>query len=310
VRVILLPEGEDPDSFAKSHNASDLKVFLESNQHDFIRFKTQLLMEDAQNDPTKRSEMINQIIYSIASIPDSAKREIYIKDTASFLNITSNILHNKVTEIHNLNREERAKRRDENEQIIIEINKIESNILNLLQVIIRYGEKALYQLEDGEYINVGEYIIREMRADNINIENPTHQCIINEFMKHCHEKDFISSTFFQHYPDAKVSQLAVDLIVEPYQLSRMYSKRSISENVTQEIQQDETAILPELVQRLLLELKLTVVEERLDTMEKLLSQAVSDKNDQLITAILEQQPQLMDIRTQLCRALGNRVIVR
>jgi hypothetical protein len=90
----------------------------------------------------------------------------------------------------------------------------------------------------------------------------------------------------------------------------MYSKRSISENVTQEIQQDETAILPELVQRLLLELKLTVVEERLDTMEKLLSQAVSDKNDQLITAILEQQPQLMDIRTQLCRALGNRVIVR
>lgn len=310
VRVILLPEGEDPDSFAKSHNASDLKEFLENNQHDFIRFKTQLLMEDAQNDPTKRSEMINQIIYSIASIPDSAKREIYIKDTASFLNITNNILHNKVTEIHNLNREERAKRRDDNEQIIIEINKIESNILNLLQVIIRYGELALYQLEDGEYINVGEYIIREMRADNINIENPTHQCIINEFMKHCHEKDFISSTFFQHYPDAKVSQLAVDLIVEHYQLSRMYSKRSISENVTQEIQQDETAILPELVQRLLLELKLTVVEERLDAMEKLLSQAVSDKNDQLITAILEQQPQLMEIRQQLCRALGNRVIVR
>ena len=107
-----------------------------------------------------------------------------------------------------------------------------------------------------------------------------------------------------------ISQLAVDMIADKYQLSRMYSKRSISENVTQEIQQDETAILPELVQRLLLELKLTVVEERLDTMEKLLSQAVSDKNDQLITAILEQQPQLMAIRTQLCRALGNRVIVR
>ena len=88
------------------------------------------------------------------------------------------------------------------------------------------------------------------------------------------------------------------------------NKKSISENVTQEVQQDEVDILPELVQRLLLELKLTVVEERLDAMEKLLAQAVSDKNDQLITAILEQQPQLAEIRKQLCRALGNRVIVR
>jgi hypothetical protein len=129
-------------------------------------------------------------------------------------------------------------------------------------------------------------------------------------MNHCHDKDFISSIFFQYYPDVEVSQLAVDLIVDHYQLSRIYSKKSISENVTQEVQQDEVDILPELVQRLLLELKLTVVEERLDAMEKLLAQAVSDKNDQLITAILEQQPQLAEIRKQLCRALGNRVVVR
>lgn len=309
VRVILLPEGEDPDSFAKNRNASDLQEFLDNNHQDFIRFKTQLLSEDAQNDPSKRSDMINQIIYSIASIPEATKREIYVKDTASSLNITNEILHNKVNEIHKLNREERAKRRDENKQTIIEINKIESNILNLLQVVIRHGEKVLYQLEDGKCINVGEYIIREIKADNVNIENPTYQCILEEFMNHCHDKDFISSIFFQYYPDVEVSQLAVDLIVDHYQLSRIYSKKSISENVTQEVQQDESDTLPELVQRLLLELKLTVVEERLDAMEKLLAQAVSDKNDQLITTILEQQPQLAEIRKQLCRALGNRVVV-
>ncbi len=310
VRIILLPEGEDPDSFAKSRNASDLQAFLETNHQDFIRFKTQLLSEDAQNDPSKRSDMINQIIYSIASIPEATKREIYVKDTASSLNITNEILHNKVNEIHKLNREERAKRRDENKQTIIEINKIESNILNLLQVVIRHGEKVLYQLEDGKCINVGEYIIREIKADNVNIENPTYQCILEEFMNHCHDKDFISSIFFQYYPDVEVSQLAVDLIVDHYQLSRIYSKKSISENVTQEVQQDEVDSLPELVQRLLLELKLTVVDERIDSMQHMLKEAQERNDWQLITTILEQQPQLMDIRTQLCRALGNRVIVR
>ena len=330
VRVILLPEGEDPDSFAKSHNASDLKAFLESNQHDFIRFKTQLLMEDAQNDPTKRSEMILQIVRSIAVIPEVIKRQVYIKDTAILLSLPEDVLTRKVAELRKQAADERQKRKITNgqgntpspdptpdpqptnptpEPIAQPLSHKERNILNLIQVLIRYGERVLYQTED-QMITVGEYIITEINNDSIDIPNPLHKLVIDEYVANYQAPQFVASVFFQHHPNAAISQLAVDMIADKYQLSRMYSKRSISENVTQEIQQDETAILPELVQRLLLELKLTVVEERLDTMEKLLSQAVSDKNDQLITAILEQQPQLMNIRTQLCRALGNRVIVR
>lgn len=330
VRVILLPEGEDPDSFAKSHNASDLKAFLESNQHDFIRFKTQLLMEDAQNDPTKRSEMILQIVRSIAVIPEVIKRQVYIKDTAILLSLPEDVLTRKVAELRKQAADERQKRKITSgqgntlspeptpepqptnptpEPVAQPLSHKERNILNLIQVLIRYGERVLYQTED-QMITVGEYIITEINNDSIDIPNPLHQLVIDEYVANYQAPQFVASVFFQHHPNAAISQLAVDMIADKYQLSRMYSKRSISENVTQEIQQDETAILPELVQRLLLELKLTVVEERLDTMEKLLSQAVSDKNDQLITAILEQQPQLMAIRTQLCRALGNRVIVR
>ena len=330
VRVILLPEGEDPDSFAKSHNASDLKAFLESNQHDFIRFKTQLLMEDAQNDPTKRSEMILQIVRSIAVIPEVIKRQVYIKDTAILLSLPEDVLTRKVAELRKQAADERQKRKITSgqantlspeptpapqptnptpEPIAQPLSHKERNILNLIQVLIRYGERVLYQTED-QMITVGEYIITEINNDSIDIPNPLHKLVIDEYVANYQAPQFVASVFFQHHPNAAISQLAVDMIADKYQLSRMYSKRSISENVTQEIQQDETAILPELVQRLLLELKLTVVEERLDTMEKLLSQAVSDKNDQLITAILEQQPQLMAIRTQLCRALGNRVIVR
>lgn len=330
VRVILLPEGEDPDSFAKRHNASDLKAFLESNQHDFIRFKTQLLMEDAQNDPTKRSEMILQIVRSIAVIPEVIKRQVYIKDTAILLSLPEDVLTRKVAELRKQAADERQKRKITSgqgntlspeptpdpqptnpiaEPVAQPLSHKERNILNLIQVLIRYGERVLYQTED-QMITVGEYIITEINNDSIDIPNPLHKLVIDEYVANYQAPQFVASVFFQHHPNAAISQLAVDMIADKYQLSRMYSKRSISENVVQEVQQDETSVLPELVQRLLLELKLTVVEERLDTMEKLLSQAVSDKNDQLITAILEQQPQLMDIRTQLCRALGNRVIVR
>ena len=330
VRVILLPEGEDPDSFAKSHNASDLKAFLENNQHDFIRFKTQLLMEDAQNDPSKRSEMILQIVHSIAVIPEVIKRQVYIKDTAILLSLPEDVLTRKVAELRKQAADERQKRKMTGAQpnstpsqeptpeplspitpepVAQPLTHKERNILNLIQVLIRYGERILYQTED-QMITVGEYIITEINNDSIDIPNPLHKLVIDEYIANYQTPQFVASVFFQHHLNAAISQLAVDMIADKYQISRMYTKRSISENVVQEVQQDETHILPELVQRLLLELKYTVVDERIDSMQRLLKEAQERDDWQLITAILEQQPQLMDIRTQLCRALGNRVIVR
>ena len=333
VRIILLPEGEDPDSFAKTHNASDLQAFLDNNTQDFIRFKTQLLSEDAQNDPTKRSDMILQIVESIAVIPDIIKRQVYIKDTATLLAIPEDVLTRKVIEIRKKKAEERKKRKEgkavEEDKTPTEaphdgqptattpepapkrkpLTHKERNILNLIQVLIRYGEQVIHQNEE-QVITAGEYIITEINNDHIEITNPLHQQIISEYVANYQNPNFVASTFFQHHPNTEISQLAVDMIADKYQLSRMYSKRSISENVVQEVQYDETTILPELVQRLLLELKYTVVDERIDAMQVTLKEAQERGDWQLITAILEQQPQLLEIRQKLCRALGNRVIVR
>ncbi len=336
VRIILLPEGEDPDSFAKSHNASDLQAFLDNNHHDFIRFKTQLLSEEAQNDPTKRSDMILQIVRSIAMIPDIIKRQVYIKDTASLLAIPEDVLTRKVIEIRKKEAEERKKRKDTEQRQasspsaeqtpdtaaeltptavptdpteLQPTNHKELNILNLIQVLIRYGERIIYQMDD-QLITVGEYIITEIKNDSIDISNPLYQQVIDEYCANYQSPNFVASTFFQHHPNAAISQLAVDMIADKYQVSRMYSKRSISENVVQEVQQDEVSVLPELVQRLLLELKYTVVDERIDSMQRMLKEAQERNDWQLVMVILEQQPQLMEIRKQLCRALGNRVIVR
>ena len=330
VRIILLPDGEDPDSFARKTNAADLQEFLLNNQQDFIRFKTKLLSEEANNDPTKRSEMITTIAQSIAMIPDIIKRQVYVKETAVLLAFPEDILAKKVRELRAKHMEDVKRKATPSAQIVtgekddstpsttsiqtppqlVNIPQVltprEKNILNLLQVIVRYGEHIIYQFEDGRTLSVGEYIINELRADNIEFDNPLHKQIIDEFSNN-YSDEFIAATFYQYHPDPAINQFAAEMIADKYQLSRIYNKQTVSENVVQEVERDEREDLPDVVQRLLLELKFTIVTERLDALHTLLEKARDDWQMQL--TLLEQKQLLEQIRAQLCKALGNRVIV-
>ena len=330
VRIILLPDGEDPDSFARKTNAVDLQKFLLNNQQDFIRFKTKLLSEEANNDPTKRSEMITTIAQSIAMIPDIIKRQVYVKETAVLLSFPEDILAKKVRELRAKHMEDIKRKSNPSSHIgtggkpddtpvptttqtppkMVNIPQVltprEKNILNLLQVIVRYGEHIIYQFEDGRTLSVGEYIINELRADNIEFDNPVHKQIVNEFMNNYNDA-FIAATFYQHHPDPAINQFAAEMIADKYQLSRIYNKQTVSENVVQEVEIDEREELPDMVQRMLLELKYTIVTERLDSLHALLEKSKDDWQMQL--TLLEQKQLLEQIRAQLCKALGNRVIV-
>ncbi len=330
VRIILLPDGEDPDSFARKTNAADLQEFLLNNQQDFIRFKTKLLSEEANNDPTKRSEMITTIAQSIAMIPDIIKRQVYVKETAVLLAFPEDILAKKVRELRAKHMEDVKRKANPSAPIgtenqpditpsttpiqtppqLVNIPQVltprEKNILNLLQVIVRYGEHIIYQFEDGRTLSVGEYIINELRADNMEFDNPLHKQIIDEFSNN-YSDEFIAATFYQYHPDPAINQFAAEMIADKYQLSRIYNKQTVSENVVQEVERDEREDLPDVVQRLLLELKYTIVTERLDALHTLLEKASDDWQMQL--TLLEQKQLLEQIRAQLCKALGNRVIV-
>ena len=336
VKVVLLPEGEDPDSFARQRNATEVLGYIQQHQTDFIRFKTQLLSEDAGNDPVKRADMITQIVQSIAVIPDIIKRQIYTKDCASTLNIHENILIRKVIELRKKHLNEQRKKiptklqspdhqsndmepqfqqvaqtqMTEERMKTPEKSSKEQNIENLMQIIIRYGEQVLFQLE-ATVIRTGEYIINELRRDSITIDNPLYQLILDEYMAHYQEPNWVAAKYFQHHPKAEVSQFAVDMLADKYELSRMYSKQMVSENVVKEVNvPSDLDILPELVQRMLLELKYTIVNERIDSMQTMLKEAQKHNDWELIRTILEQQPMLMDIRQQLCKVLGNRVILK
>lgn len=329
VKVVLLPEGEDPDSFARKHNATEVLDYIQQHQTDFIRLKTQLLSADAGNDPVKRADMITQIVQSIAIIPDIIKRQIYTKDCSVSLGIQEDVLTRKVVELRKKYLEEQRKKKSapekntesENTPVadptpIVEpqpptanISIKEQNIQNLMQLIVRYGEVPIYQSED-QIVRAGEYIINELQRDNVELNNPLYQLIMDEYMAHYKESNWVAANYYQYHPNGDVSQFAVNMLADKYQLSRMYAKQMVSENVVKEVDMpSDVDILPDMVQRMLLELKYTIVNERIDSMQTMLKEAQLRDDWELIRTILEQQPMLMDIRQQLCKALGNRVIV-
>lgn len=333
VKVVLLPEGEDPDSFARKHNANEVLEYIQQNQTDFIRFKTKLLSEEAGNDPIKRAEMIIQIVESIAIIPDIIKRQVYIKDCATTLQIQERVLIKKVIEIRQRNLDEQKKKQQNQERATTsdpvltstvqetleppltpapqtaQLSNKDRNIRNIMQLIIRHGEKIIYQ-DEQVVVRAGEYIISELRKDNISFDDPIHSLIIDEYIRHYQEPNWVAANHFQYHSNIAVSQFAVNMLADKYQLSRMYSKQMVSENVVKEVEiPSEEDNLSELAQRLLLELKFTIVNERINSLQIMLREAEQRNDWELIRTILAQQPLLNDIRQQLGKALGNRVIV-
>lgn len=304
VKVLLLPEGEDPDSFARSHNASDFIEYIERNQDDFISFKTDLLSEEAEKDPTQHSELIKSIVQSIAAIPNSISRQTYTKNCSEKLKTQEVILAREVAALRNEKPPQALIKSDseQNSGIFLE------NMLNLLQIIVRYGELPL-PMDDNQQMAAGAYIIECLKEDDITPTDPVHQRICDEFMKHYQDDGFVAQPFFMHHPDMEISQLAVSLIADQYQLSKIFLKQSISENVTQEIKQTtDIDILPELTWRLLLEIKQTVINQQLDELQAKLAEIQAGDNWEQIRTLLAHQSQLEAIRSEICKALGNRVI--
>lgn len=327
VKVVLLPDGEDPDSYAQSHNASDFIEYIQSHQTDFIRFKSTLLREEAGGDPQKRANLIKDITQSIAQIPDMITRQVYIKDSADKLMINEQLLTREVMRLRRDKATEAEKQREEQERMAAFAEdaeqaspiagsapqpskkqiKLAENYRNLLQVIVRHGEKTLYVSADGQPVQVGEYILAQLSADGITAPDALCQTVADEYFAHCHDTGFVAETFFKFHTNPAVSSLAVDLIADRYQLSQIYSKQSISDNVVREVKPEGPAEqLDKLVGRLLLEIKLTVIELRLDEVEQ---QLKTDSDWDQKKAQLAVQSQLLEVRNIICRQLGNRVIV-
>lgn len=338
VKIVLLPEGEDPDSFARQQNATSFQEFIKANETDFIRFKSNLLLEDAGDDPIKKAELITDIVRSIAVIPESIVRSVYTKETSQLLHIDETLLVEAVAKIKKDEIEKKRKKVANSEKSVSNqttpeanqptntVNITGANILNqsslipnqgqegqkfykyellIIQVIIRYGDAVICQVVDDENqthnLTVAEYIINDLGQDEISFYNEIHRTILKESERFITEGGTENiSRFFLTNMNPSISRLAADLVSDKYQLSKYHSK-------DQTLQNDDDR-LDELVPMLLLNYKNALLTAEIKHIMQALQDPKTMQDSERCNELMQRYLDMKEIQTVMAKKLGDRVI--
>ncbi|MDD4107210.1 MAG: DNA primase [Prolixibacteraceae bacterium] len=319
VKVLLLPEGEDPDSFAGKRGASGFQQYIRDNETDFIRFKVHLLLKDSENDPVAKSRLITDIIRSIAVIPDSVTRSVYIKECGRLLEVNEDILYTEV-------RRQKRKRSEEHRETKFRTNQITPGSIQLqektdsrensemlveelefLRFLLKHCNTVLFEKEgenpkDISKVTVGEFMVEELQNDDLVSENTLFRQIFNDVKNNLGNNRFDPWKFFIYHTDANVSKLATDLLSEKFIESKRWSKAGA-------YTEKEEEILDFLVPKIIYEYKLKKVKLMLAEIEKLIETASKEKN---FDRVIDEQSKYMNLKRVvklLSDKLGNRAII-
>lgn len=236
LKVLLLPDGDDPDSFARKHSADEFRKYIEEHQTDFIEFKTDLLLR-GERDPLKRSEAINSIVRSISFVTNPILRDTYLHDCSVRMGINEATLINTLNNFIRSNREATASSSDNSQTTKPTTQNSKLNIQNspsplqqaskveqmLVELIVRNGDTVIYnnvETEDGTTVNlnVAQYIAYNLGVDGLKFANPLNSRILDEAVNHAGDEQFCAEQFFLHHSDIEISRIATDLCMDKYQL--------------------------------------------------------------------------------------------
>lgn len=359
IKVCLLPDGDDPDSFARKHNSTEFQAFIQEHETDFIRFKTNLLLEDAGKDPIKRAELIGNLVQSISIIPEAIVRDVYIKECAQLLHVEDKLLVSEVAKRRETQAEKQAERAERERRSAAasaanaaagiggntgdvqpgnvapppsatdagslppetdvpfppeeyvsfipqegkegqEFYKYERLIL---QMVVRYGEKVMCNVtnEEGKEIpiTVTEYIINDLKQDELAFHNPLHRQILSEAAERIHHEGFVAERYFVAHPDPVISKLSVELISNRYQLR----KSQIEQMVTDEER------LHELIPRLMINFKYAIVNEELKHIMFALQDPTVAGDEEKCNSIMKRYNDLREVKSIMAKRLGDRVVL-
>ena len=236
VRIVSLPDGEDPDSFAQAHTAEEVLEYINAHETDFINFKTQLLLEQAGGDPIERAKLITDIVRSISLIPDTITRSVYVRETAGQMQVEESVLYNEISRLRRQKSGDNVpvpyKATVQQPKVTLTPMKLggvspcDTEEIVLVRYMLQFGTDVLYEEEheDGRYvITVGEYIINELAEDELLLLNPQLQKIQQEYRK-CYKtmSDFSPARYFTAHPAQDISSVVADILSEPYELSKMW----------------------------------------------------------------------------------------
>ena len=312
VRVVVLPPEHDPDTFAKDYSVDYVSNYLKENAKDFIRFKTELLLKDSENDPIKRGQVIREIVETISVIPDSIFRITYIKECSVLLNMPEQTLTNELNKIlraklkKSLGVEGNAFPEPD-----ITVPKQEEPVeeqlpagyyqeRELVKLLLMYGQETIVderEDENGEKVyekvSVAQLIIDDLKMDGFVFTNTVNRKIFNIFDQAIDEGYIPDDQFFVSHEDEAIALLAADLLSTPYKLDN-WAKHQI-------FVKREEDVLKATVLSTIYRYKDLIIDERRKTVEEALKKA-SDADDQLI--LLKQKKDLDDIRKQINKELG------
>ena len=311
VKVALFPDGEDPDSFARKHSATELQAFLESHEEDFIAFKYELLKDDFARDPLQRAKLINDILVSISVIPDAIVRNVYMEETAKRLNVKEELLARELARMRIkrqesiIKREEtQARRRDWEET---QLPKFVTNTYceeaekEILYYLLKYGNRQLHLDEDFLYgadisqsQTVAEYILCQLQNDDLELQNLLYKNIFNEYYTLQERDEERVLRHFANNPDTSVSKLVLDLMVQPYTITIENFKKSLI---------PEENILGRAVPKAILVYKAKITAQASLHLTEELGKAQKEGNLELQTQIMEQLNALIQVRNVFSKEL-------
>ena len=322
IKVLVLPDGDDPDSFARKHSSADFKQYIEDNQVDFIQFKTNLMLNGV-TDPAKRSEAINSIVQSIAVVPNQILRDTYIHDCAQRLNIAESTLINTMNKFireaqDRMNKTPNAETQQANSasattQKYINNPSIPKVETMLMQVIIRHGDFIIYrdiEDEEGNLINltVAEWINYSLSAENLRFSVDIYNRVLDETLEHLRDYNFSAEQYFIHHNDIEISQLATELILDKYQYIREQKEESTGkQNVSDEARMEkETEKLRNEVLHLLLDFHFDLLERRLQQIKMEITQP--NNTPERMASLMKDFRDTQQKRNELAQQRGNNII--
>lgn len=310
IKVLLLPDGDDPDSFARKHRADAFQEYIDRHQVDFIKFKTNLLLDECGDDPVKRASLITDIVKSIAVIPNSIVRQMYVRECASLLNVQEALIVSEIAKFKSQKQGDEARNATPAEvaaatqpaAMEMPAAALREERL-LISLVMRYGEMRMQLIDENgvPYAPaVAQYINDSLEEDGLLLQTPLYRRVLDEAIAHQNEKDWKAQHYFSFHLDREISRLAVEVIEDKFTLSTRQREQYTPDSER----------LNEIVPRIINDFKHAVLKTQMTKIANRLREPSVMQDAEKALSLMSQYKQLAEIERQFARILGERVISR